>query len=150
MRKMKTLYIVLYFLANSTVGFAQGFWLTTPNFPAGPKTAFVGMEDSVLFVGTAEGIWKSKNEGNTWEKALTSPYVFGLCASSSGTLIAGGFGKIFFSQDKGTTWDSVKVASDLPVTKIVEGKTAHFILSPAASAMKQALWAMGFSTVMEI
>jgi hypothetical protein len=49
-----------------------------------------------------------------------------LCASSNGTVIAGGFGKIFFSLDKGATWDSVKVASDLPITKIVEGKNHSF------------------------
>jgi hypothetical protein len=123
---MKAILTVLIILSTFFEGHSQGFWLTTPNFPAGPKTAFVGMEDSVLFVGTAEGIWKSTNEGNTWEKALTSSYVFGMYASSNGTLIAGGFGKIFFSQDKGTTWDSVKVASDLPITKIVEGKNHSF------------------------
>ena len=119
---MKAILTVLIILLTFFEGHSQGFWLTTPNFPAGPKTAFVGMEDSILFVGTAEGIWKSTNEGNTWEKALTSSYIYSMYAISEEKLIAGGFGKIFFSSDKGTTWDSVKVASDLPVTKIVEGK----------------------------
>jgi hypothetical protein len=93
---MKALLTIFLILLTAIPGFSQGFWLTTPNFPAGPKTAFVGMEDSVLFVGTAEGIWKSKNEGNTWEKALASSYIFSVYATSGGTLIAGGFRKSFF------------------------------------------------------
>jgi photosystem II stability/assembly factor-like uncharacterized protein len=131
---MKALLTIFIIFLTAIPGFSQDFWLTTPNFPAGPKTAFVGMEDSVLFVGTAEGIWKSKNEGDTWEKALTSSYIYSMYATSEEKLIAGGFGKIFFSLDKGATWDSVKVASDLPITKIVEGKNrALFFISSGFS-----------------
>jgi hypothetical protein len=123
---MKALFTFLIFSLASFAAFAQGFWMTTPNFPAGPKTAFVGLEDSLLFAGTPNGIWKSENEGSSWEKKLTSSYIHSMLASSNGTLIAGGFGKVFFSYDKGTTWDSVKVSTDLPVTKIVEGKNRSF------------------------
>lgn len=124
--KMKTLYIILFLSLNSIVGFAQGFWMTTTDFPEGAKTAFVGIEDSLLFAGTTNGIWKSENEGSSWKKNFTSSYIHSMYSSSSGTLLAGGFGKVFFSIDKGTTWDSVKVSSDLPITKIVEGKRNTF------------------------
>jgi len=123
---MKALFIFIVVSLGSLTGFTQGFWLTTPDFPGGPKTAFVGLEDSLLYVGTANGIWKSENEGFSWAKKLTSSYIYSMHASSSGTIIAGGFGKLFYSYNKGTTWDSVSVSSALPIIKIVENKDGEF------------------------
>jgi hypothetical protein len=123
---MKVLFIFILVSFSSLAGFTQGFWLTTPDFPGGPKTAFVGLEDSLLFVGTANGIWKSENEGFSWTKKLNSSYIFNMHVSSNGTIIAGGFGKLFFSYNKGTTWDSVSVSSALPITKIVENKDHEY------------------------
>ncbi|MCU0368662.1 MAG: hypothetical protein MUF39_07505, partial [Cyclobacteriaceae bacterium] len=123
---MKALFIFIAVSLGSLTGFTQGFWLTTPDFPGGPKTAFVGLEDSLLFVGTANGIWKSENEGFSWAKKLTSSYIYSMYASSNGTIIAGGFGKLFFSYNKGTTWDSVSVSSALPIIKIVDNKDHEY------------------------
>lgn len=123
---MKALLIFIVVSLGSLTGFSQGFWLTTPDFPGGPKTAFVGLEDSLLYVGTANGIWKSENEGFSWTENLTSSYIYSMHASSSGTIIAGGFGKLFFSYNKGTTWDSVSVSSALPIVKIVENKDHEY------------------------
>jgi hypothetical protein len=106
--------------------FAQGFWLTTRDFPGGPKTTLAGLEDSVLVIGTTNGIWRSDNEGYSWTKKLSSSYVFSLHASSTGTIVAGGFGKLFFSYNKGTTWDSVSVSSALPIIKIVENRDHEY------------------------
>jgi hypothetical protein len=123
---MKVLFILILVSLTSLNGYTQGFWLTTPDFPGGPKTSFVGLEDSILFAGTVNGIWKSENEGFSWTKKLTSSYIYNMHASSNGTIIAGGFGKLFFSNDKGTTWDSVSVSSALPIIKIVENKDHEY------------------------
>jgi len=108
--------------------FAQGFWLTTRDFPGGPKTTLVGLEDSILVVGTANGIWRSDNEGYSWTKKLSSSYVFSLHASSTGTIVAGGNGKLFFSHNKGVSWDSVSVPTSFPIVKIIENKDHEYFL----------------------
>lgn len=110
---------------------AQEFWHTTRDFPGGVKTSFAAREDSILVVGTADGIWLSHNEGFEWEKKLASSHISSLLFSSSGTLIAGGNGKIFFSENEGSTWDSVGVGTIYPIRKIIENKdqTYFFIAS---------------------
>jgi hypothetical protein len=105
---------------------AQGFWLTTRDFPGGPKTAFTGLEDSILVVGTPNGIWRSTNEGFSWERSRPTSYIYTLYTSSSGTIVAGGSSKLFFSYDKGVTWDSVAVPTSYPIRKIVENRDHEF------------------------
>jgi hypothetical protein len=125
---MKTIFTFPIFLLTSFAGFAQGFWLTTPDFPGGPKTAFIGIQDSILLTATSSGIWRSENEGLSWTKKLNSTYIFSLCASSNGTIIAGGIGKLFVSYNQGTTWDSVSVSTSYPVTKIVENNSHEYFI----------------------
>jgi len=107
---------------------AQGFWLTTRDFPGGPKTTLAGLEDSVLVVGTPNGIWRSDNEGYSWTKKLSSSYVFSLFVSSTGTIMAGGNGKLFLSHNKGVSWDSLSVPTSFPIIKIVENKDHEYFL----------------------
>ncbi|MBL7857889.1 MAG: T9SS type A sorting domain-containing protein [Cyclobacteriaceae bacterium] len=117
---------IILLVFSSLSCFGQGFWLTTRDFPGGPKTAFTSVEDSVLFVGTSSGIWKSGNEGFSWTKNLSSSYIFSIHASSDGTLVAGGAGKIFFSKNKGASWDSVPVSTAYPIIKIIENKEHEY------------------------
>ncbi len=119
--RMRLLFNILLAFASQSC-FAQGFWYTTRDFPGGVKTTFAGLEDSVLVVGTPNGIWRSDNEGYTWAKKLSSSYVYSMHASSTGTIIAGGKGKLFFSYNKGISWDSVSVPTLYPIVKIVENK----------------------------
>ncbi len=131
---MKSLYTLIFVSLCSLTGFTQGFWRITPEFIGGPKTALAGLDDSLLFVGTANGIWKSENEGYSWEKKLASSYIYSMHASSNGTIVAGGFGKVFFSYNKGTTWDSVSVSTALPIIKIVENADhEYFFISSGFS-----------------
>jgi hypothetical protein len=133
-RSVMRLFISLLFFSISHAVLCQPGWLTTRDFPGGPKTAFAGLEDSLLFVGTANGIWKSENEGFSWTKNLNSSYIFSLHMSEQG-IVAGGKGKIFFSNDRGITWDSVSVPTAYPVDKIVKNlQQQYFIIASGFTA----------------
>lgn len=123
---MRSLLGILLLLFGSLSASAQGFWHTTRDFPGGPKTSLTGLEDSILLTGTDNGIWRSVNEGFSWTKQLKSSYIYSLHASSTGTILAGGKGKIFISRDKGMTWDSVAVATSYPIGRIVENKDHEY------------------------
>lgn len=123
---MKPFLAALLLSCCSASAVSQVFWLTTRDFPGGPKTAFAGIQDSILFAGTSSGIWRSENEGFSWTKVLTSSSIFSLHASPNGKLLAGGRGKIFFSSDKGNTWDSVSVTTSFPIVKLVENHNHEY------------------------
>jgi len=116
---MRQLLSVIIILVSHLTVSAQGFWFTTRDFPGGNKTTFAGIQDSILFVGTENGIWRSENEGYSWTKLLKSSHVYSLYASRD-TIVAGGIGKLFVSFDKGIIWDSLTVPSKYPILKIVE------------------------------
>lgn len=117
--------ILLLTIANLTVG--QTGWLTTRDFPGGPKTAFGGTSDSLLVTGTADGIWVSDNEGYSWSKKTNSSYIYSLLVSQQ-KIVAGGKGKLFFSSDRGTTWDSVAVPTTYPIVKIVKNPQGQYFI----------------------
>ncbi|NOS56074.1 MAG: hypothetical protein HOP37_07440 [Cyclobacteriaceae bacterium] len=116
--------ILLLTIANMTVG--QTGWLTTRDFPGGPKTAFGGTSDSLLVTGTADGIWVSDNEGYSWSKTNSS-YIYSLLVSQQ-KIVAGGKGKLFFSSDRGATWDSVAVPTTYPIVKIVKNPQGQYFI----------------------
>lgn len=71
--------------------------------------------DGVLFVGTEDGIYRSRNLGETWERpasGVREGTVRAIAQLSSGTLIAGTHRGVFRSTDAGTTWTS---SAGLPV-----------------------------------
>lgn len=101
---------------------AQRFWLTTQAFPGEYKTCLAGTQDTVLFVGTMrQGIWKSRNGGYSWRNTLPNKQtVHALCVTSSRLVLAGGTGKLYFSNDLGESWDSVKLDTNYPITNLLE------------------------------
>jgi hypothetical protein len=101
---------------------AQRFWLTTPGFPSGSKTCLAGTQDTILFVGVyGKGIWKTRNGGHSWHNTLPNHNsIFSLHVTSSKLVVAGGTGKIYFSNTLGETWDSVQIETPHPVTEIIE------------------------------
>jgi hypothetical protein len=116
---------------------AQAFWKITHDFPGGPKTALAGIQDSILFVGTANGIWMSQNEGYGWERRLISSPVFSLHASND-TILVGGVGKLFFSLDKGTKWDSLAVDTKHPIIKIIRNDQREYYFITGGSSFEGA------------
>lgn len=70
--------VILVFLAISFFSFqehAQRFWLTTYEFPYGPKTGITLTKNNCLFVGIENGVIKSCDEGNHFEISLKSSAV---------------------------------------------------------------------------
>lgn len=115
--------VILVFLAISFFSFqahAQRFWLTTYEFPYGPKTGITLTKNNCLFVGIENGVIKSCDEGNHFEISLESSAVFTVFSTKEGKVLAGGIGKIFITDSSGQNWDSVSINSSYPVIQFVE------------------------------
>jgi len=99
---------------------AQKFWLLTYEFPGGPKTGIAAAGDSCLVVGLFDGVLRSVNEGDHWDTVLEASGVYSVHATEDGVVLAGGAGKIFFSDDYGVLWDSVSLGHDYLVTGFLD------------------------------
>lgn len=111
---------------------AQKFWLTTYEFPKGPKTGIVQLNDDHLLASYQYGILQSKNGGNHFEDVLRASSVFTLFSTSSGNVYAGGPGKVFRSFDQGLSWDSVSLSSAYPVLQFTENPQGHLFAITSA------------------
>jgi hypothetical protein len=98
---------------------AQQFWNITNEFPGGPKTDIILVNDSCLFVGLTNGIVKSCNDGITFVTTLTAPAIYTLFTSLQGKVFAGGNGMIYFTENSGDSWDSISLQTEYPVTRII-------------------------------
>ncbi|MFN3402755.1 MAG: T9SS type A sorting domain-containing protein [Cytophagaceae bacterium] len=116
---MNNFFFLIFFLLSSGISNGQRFWLLTDEFPYGDKTGITGVKDSILFVCFSNGVMKSLNEGTNWQKVLSSGPVHSIYASETGNVIAGGEGKIYFSNDFALTWDSVSLDHSYPIIKII-------------------------------
>ena len=104
---------------------AQKFWLTTYEFPNGPKTGIAQPDDNNLLASYRFGILHSTNGGNHFDLVLKVSSVFSLFSTSSGNVYAGGSGKIFRSLNRGQSWDSVSINSTYPVLQFAENPQGH-------------------------
>jgi photosystem II stability/assembly factor-like uncharacterized protein len=108
-----------------TKAYTQKFWLTTYEFPGGPKTGIAAIGDSCLVAGLTNGVLRSFNEGLSWEKILDAGAVYTVFATKEGEVLAGGTGKIYVSTDYGSTWDSVALNHNYPVTQFVRNEAGE-------------------------
>lgn len=124
MRKNFRFYVhAMILLFSIGMAKAQKFWLTTREFPGGYKTGVALQQDSVLFVSTHQYVMRSVNEGNQFDTTLLAQSLSTVYASRSGTVLAGGRGKIYYSKDLGKNWDSVSVNTAADITGFVENAT---------------------------
>lgn len=105
---------------------AQKFWLTTYEFPGGPKTGIAASGDTCLFAGLTRGVLRSWNEGDRWDTVLAADNVYTVFATENGTVMAGGRGKVYYSSDYGSHWDSVSLGNYFPVRKFVRHPSGSF------------------------
>ncbi len=94
---------------------AQPFWQLTNEFEYGPKTGITVLDDSCFLVSSSQGVMISCDQGQSLEMVLASSAIFTIFATPSGTILAGGAGKIFTSTDRGVSWDSVSIGGTHPV-----------------------------------
>ena len=111
---------------------AQRFWLTTYEFPHGPKTGITLTKNNCLFVGIENGVIKSCDEGNHFEISLKSSAVFTVFSTKEGNVLAGGSGKIFVTNNSGQHWDSITIDSPYPVTQFVENSNQELFAVTSA------------------
>lgn len=142
---MKTTLILL----AAIIGFAgnvhaQKFWLTTYEFPGGPKTGLAGMQDSILFYSTPSMVFRSSDAGQHFDTIFTASRLYTLFLDSSRVLYGGGNGKIFVSMDLGLTWDSVVVGS-YPVVMFREAGSGNIFAATGTSDMVEGYVGDGIS-----
>jgi len=109
--------IIIYIPAE-----AQKFWLTTNEFWGGPKTGIALVDDSLFFVSTTNSVLRSSNGFNQLELLFSASEIHTLFASASGRLYAGGSAKIFYSYDRGMSWDSAEVNTSYSFKQIIENR----------------------------
>jgi len=107
--------IFLFTICNQL--FSEKFWLTTYEFPYGPKTGIALIDDSVLFVGTEDRVIKSTNSGYHFTESLKAKSIYTIFVSRTGKVYAGGKGVIYKTENLGITWDSVSVNNNYPVIR---------------------------------
>lgn len=115
---------ILCILLNGNVQ-AQKFWLTTYEFPNGPKTGLIQPNDNNMLTSYRYGVLHSVNEGTHFEQVLQASSVFTLFSSKSGRILAGGPGKVFRSLDQGQTWDSTSLNTIYPIMQFTETPQGH-------------------------
>ncbi len=71
----------------------------------------VVMQDDHVMVSTVyDGVYTSTNAGETWNySGLTDASILALCVNNQGDVFAGGFGYVYRSTDRGSTWSSKTV-----------------------------------------
>jgi hypothetical protein len=114
--------IILNLLSIPTTTSSQKFWLTTNNFPNGPKTAIALVRDTCLFVGYQTGILRSFDQGKQFDTTLSTYSIFSLFSSAKGKVYAGGSGKIYRTDNLGDSWDSIQLNTVYPTTQIIENQ----------------------------
>jgi len=120
--------VILAFIFVLLISFhaqAQRFWLTTYEFPYGPKTGITLTKNNCLFVGLENGVIKSCDEGNHFDISLKSSGVFSVFSTNEGIILAGGSGKIFITESSGQNWDSIPINSAYPVIQFAENSNGE-------------------------
>lgn len=109
---MKTHIYIFFFLLLITInsmGFSQDFWEEV--FTSGPTIFSMDIsEDGVIYLGTANGIWKSFDNGDNWAFDTISTgnlTVYSLETGSEGIVYAGCNTKIYYSEDYGNEWSFI-------------------------------------------
>src|SRR6267142_688442 len=108
-----------------TVSHSQAQWIRTSGPKPGRTTGIVGghvlslvRSDSNLFAGTAYGVYRSTDDGDSWiqvDTGFSQTYVMTLCLSGA-NLLAGTIGGAYRSADNGESW--IPVDSGLPKSQI--------------------------------
>lgn len=114
-----TFTLLIFFLIPSRLP-AQRFWLTTYEFPFGPKTGITLTKENCLFVGVRNGVIRSCDEGKHFDLVLKSSVISSVFSTKQGKVLAGGTGKIFVADISGQNWDSISINSDYPVIQLLE------------------------------
>ncbi len=120
----------LLFFLFSFQAIAQESWTLVPAFPGREKTCMTGAGDSILWVGTPRGIWRTGDGGFHWTQPLKSRWIHSVYSNTSGVILAGGTGMLYYSANAGVTWDSVNVPTRYPIKKILQNKSgAYFFIT---------------------
>lgn len=114
------------FLTAVTILPAQQFWLTTHEFPGGPKTAIALQGDSIVFTSSPAGVMRSLHQAYTFDTVLTNPTITALYVNNQ-YLYAGTVGKIYRTSNLGQSWDSVMLNTSNPITKFIQLSNGHLV-----------------------
>jgi hypothetical protein len=99
----KLLHSIVAFICFSQ-GISAQWQPTTGIYGADVRCSIV--KDSIIFIGTGNGVYASSNNGQTWTNAsngLSKDYVYSLALSGTNIYAGTGYG-VFLSSDNGQNW----------------------------------------------
>lgn len=86
--------------------------------PGGTIRFMMITPDEDLFVGRTDGLWYSRNNGQTWTHGLTDADIWAIARDSNGDLYTTTKGGIYRSQNEGENWGII--STGLPDTLIYD------------------------------
>jgi len=103
-------YLLLFFVLNiNSFLYSQDFWEEV--FTSGSTIFSMDIsDDGVIYLGAANGIWKSFDNGENWgfDTITTGNLtVYSLETGQDGIVYAGGNNKIYYSEDYGNGWSLI-------------------------------------------
>ena len=106
--------VVAFMCVIATSCDAQQFWkqmhgpITTQETGSFETAAILETGSGMLFAGTADGVFRSSDEGDHWRKSslgITVPRILCMAEDSAGVLFAGSYGGgVYRSTDQGAEW----------------------------------------------
>ncbi len=109
-------------LFGTMTAMAQSFWDELDSRPLANTVNIslaIDRNTDDIYVGTTRGIFRSDDDGATWEPVLLGDTaITALKAGADGVIYAGGRGLIYRSADAGATWSRHPLGMDVPVWEI--------------------------------
>lgn len=125
------LQVIIFLLAVST-GVGQSFWTSLNGPYGGTITDMVRLSSGAMLVTTGTGIWRSTNDGASWERLSTGTDISfsDLDVDASGNIYATVFSKVYKSVDGGVTFQNLNsTGTPFNISKIKVNSTGVIFLA---------------------
>lgn len=117
-------FILLFFLASVTDSVSQNFWEQTNGPVGGEVNALIAFENSYILAGTSKGVFRSEDNGFTWNRCSLNNYVYSFASNSAGDIFAGVTGGLYRSNDNGINWSRI-LSIPVPITAAAVNLDGH-------------------------
>lgn len=114
---MRRIFLTTILTTLVAISALQAQWIRT-NGPAGGEISFITASDAACFAGTPQTLYRSTDHGVTWRQTAPADSEFTAGTAFGSTVIVGTRnGKIYRSDNGGTTWTSI--TGSLPVASVM-------------------------------
>lgn len=115
---------------NEQVWWSDQAWSVRSTDPSLQVLAIIQASSGRLFLGDVDSqVLQSDDDGLTWQVSTAAPAsaVSSLFQTSTGRILAGVSGRIWYSDDNGGTWNNVIIAGGGIITSIIQTETGRLV-----------------------